>query len=131
MSKENEQIQRIMSGLGCSEEEARSIYEYDCEVDHNSQCEYDLSPEKAKVAQKFTHTGTRKMKETGLRLTKRERKPNKLKGAIIEGLCGFLSGNNELSIENVAVLNKERQISFEIGDEKFELTLVQKRRAKN
>lgn len=132
MSKETEQIARIMSGLGCTEAEAREIYEYDRAVDKGEKnLDYDLTVEQQKVAAKMTRTGTRKMKETGLRLTKRERKPNELKGAIIAAFATFLAQTDEFSAENVEITNKERMIAFDVGGEKFELTLVQKRRPKN
>jgi hypothetical protein len=37
---------------------------------------------------------------------------------------------SEFATENVEITNKERQISFSIGDQKYELTLVQKRAPK-
>lgn len=119
-----------MAGLNCSEAEAREIYESDNAVDHGEAQDFDLSPEKLKIAQKFAHTGTRKMKETGLNLKPRERKPNATKAGIINALFEFFSGNSEFKTENVAILNKERQISFKIGEETYELTLVQKRKPK-
>jgi len=134
MSKEADAIKRIMDGLGCSEAEAREIYAYDCEVDKaraSDKLEHDLTAEQQKVAAKMTRTGTRKMKETGLRLTKRERKPNELKGAIIAAFATFLAQTDEFSAENVEITNKERMIAFECGGEKFELTLTQKRKPKN
>jgi len=132
MSKETEQIARIMSGLGCTEAEAREIYEYDRAVDKGEKnLDYDLTVEQQKVAAKMTRTGTRKMKETGLRLTKRERKPNELKGAIIAAFATFLAQTDEFSAENVEITNKERVIVFDCGGEKFELTLTQKRKPKN
>ena len=119
-----------MAGLGCTEDEAKAIYAADCEIDHNKPQDFDLPPEKQKVAQKFAHTGTRKMKETGLNLKPRVRKPNATKAGIIDSLFKFLSENCEFSAENVTILNKERQISFAVGDDTFELTLVQKRKPK-
>jgi len=134
MSKESDQIARIMAGLGCTEAEAREIYSYDCEVDHakaGDKLEHDLTAEQQKVAQKMTRTGTRTMKETGLRLTKRERKPNELKAAIISAFATFLAQTDEFSAENVEITNKERMIAFESGGERFEITLTQKRKPKN
>lgn len=91
---------------------------------------FDLPPEKAAVAKKYTHTGTRKG-PVAYKFTKRERKPNATKGGIIAELSKFLAENSEFSVENVEILNKERQIAFQIGEDKFELTLVQKRKPKN
>lgn len=130
IAKEAEQIARIMAGLNCSEAEAKEIYKADCEIDHGEPQDFDLTAEQIKVAQKYTRTGTRKMKETGLNLKPRERKPNEAKALIIETLARFLSENAEFSAENLQITNKERQIAFTYGDNAYELTLVQKRKPK-
>lgn len=115
-----------MSALGVSEEEANAILAYDNEVEHTSRAEFDLPPDKQEVARKFAHTGTRKMKETGLNLPKKERKPNEAKREIVEVLRKAISDISEA----VTVTNIERQISFELDGETYEVTLVQKRKPK-
>ena len=118
-----------MAGLGCSADEAREIYAADCAIDKGEKMTFDLPPEKLKDAQKFAHTGTRKT-PPAYKFTKRERKPNATKAGIIGELAQFLSEKSEFSVENLEITNKERQISFKIGDDCFELTLVQKRKPK-
>ena len=118
-----------MNGLHCSQEEAEQVYQYDRAVDHDEKTEYDLPADKLRAAQKFAHAGTRKA-PTAYKFTKRERKPNATKGGIIAELATFLTENSAFSVENLEITNKERQIAFEIGGEKFELTLVQKRKPK-
>lgn len=105
------------------------MYAYDKAIDREEKTEYDLPADKLKVAQKFAHAGTRK-RPTTYKFTKRERKPNATKGGIIAELATFLTENSSFSVENLKITNKERQITFEIGGEKFELTLVQKRKPK-
>lgn len=104
--------------------------EYDRKIDHDEKTEYDLPQDKIEVARKFAHTGTRKT-PTAYKFPKRERKPNATKGGIIKELFKFLSENSDFSTENVTILNAERQIGFQIGDQTYELTLVQKRQKKN
>ena len=130
MTKDAEQLNRIMSGLKCSETEAREIMEYDRKIDRGEKTEYDLPQDKIEIARKFAHTGTRKA-PTAYKFTKRERKPNATKAGIITELFTFISEKSEFSTENVTILNKERQISFKIGEETYELTLVQKRKPKS
>ena len=60
----------------------------------------------------------------------RERKKNATKQGIIEELAKFLSEQSDIAYENVVVTNAERQIAFSIGEDNFELTLVQKRKPK-
>lgn len=118
-----------MAGLHCSEQEAQEVYAYDCEVEKSSKTEFDLPPDKAKVAQKFAHTGTRKT-PTVYSFKPRERKPNATKGGIIAELAEFLEHSSDFCIENLEITNKERQITFRIGEENYELTLIQKRKKK-
>ena len=118
-----------MTGLKVSEAEAKDIYAYDCAVAKGEKTEHDLSPDKAKIAQKFAHAGTRKA-PTAYKFTQRQRKPNATKGGIISELAEFFEKNSQFNIENLQITNKERQISFTIGEETFEVTLVQKRKPK-
>lgn len=130
MTKESEQLHRIMSNLQCTEQEARDILAYDKAVEKGEKTEYDLPQEKLEVARKFAHTGTRK-NPTVYKFTKRERKPNATKAGIITELFKFLTENSDFATESVTILNKERMIGFKIGEESYEITLVQKRKPKN
>lgn len=123
----------MKKSLGITDEEVRELLAYDDEVDHTPNkgqaLEYDLPPDKEKTAQKFCHTGTRKQ-PTVYKFEKRQRKPNDTKGGIVAELADFLASHTQLSISDLTVTNKERQIAFSIGDNSFELTLVQKRKPK-
>lgn len=118
-----------MMGLKCDRAEAEQVYEYDRKVDHDEKTEFDLSPEKLAIARKQAHTGTRKT-PTAYKFTKRERKPNATKGGLVSELAQFLAENSGFDVKSLEITNKERQIAFEIGGERFELTLVQKRKPK-
>lgn len=115
--------------LGLTEREEQELLAYDKAVERDEKTEYDASPAQLKVEREMARTGTRK-KPVNYQFTKRQRKPNATKGGIIEELYQFMSENSQFSTENVQILNKERQISFQIGAEVFELTLVQKRKPK-
>ena len=82
------------------------------------------------MAKKFANAGTRKA-PTAYKFSQRERKANPTKGAIIAEIAKFLEENSENACENVEITNKERQIAFKIGENAYELTLVQKRKPKN
>lgn len=105
------------------------MYEYDKAVEHGEKTEFDATPEQIKVERQMARTGTRKT-PTAWKFTKRERKPNATKGGLITELAQFLTENSGFDVKNLEITNKERQIAFEIGGEKFELTLVQKRKPK-
>lgn len=124
-----QRLERIMRVFP-DEQEARDILAYDKAVEAGEKTEHDLPPDKAKAAQKFAHAGTRRTPTT-YKFNKRERKPNATKGGIIAELAEFMEKHSNFNVSNLVITNKERQISFEVGAETFELTLVQKRKPKN
>ena len=120
----------IMKALGVSEQEALEIIEFDKAVDRGERTEYDLDPDKEKEAKKMANV--KNHRTTGVyNLNKRERKANPTKASIIAEIAQFLAENSENACENVNITNKERQIAFRIGENDYELTLVQKRKPKN
>lgn len=123
------QLQRIMTGLKCSEEEAKEIMAFDKRIDRGERTEYDLSPEEEKAAKKWANATTNKQ-PPNYQWTKRERKANPTKGGIIAELADFMEHHSEYAAENVTITNKERMIAFRIGDNDYEITLIQKRKKK-
>ena len=128
--KEEARINSLMTNLRCSRDEALDIIKWDKVIDQGGRTPYDLDPATEKMAKKMVNVKERK-KPTVYTFTKRERKANPTKGGIIAELAKFLTENSEFATQNVEITNKERQISFSIADENFELTLVQKRKPKN
>lgn len=121
----NNRLETIMRNLKCSREEAEQILADDKAIDRGERMDFDLSPEAEKQAKKYAHTGT---KQTNGQKTERKRKENPTKAAVIAEIAQFLTEND---YEMVEILNKERQIGFRVGENTYELTLVQKRKAKN
>lgn len=121
------QKEKLMRILGCSADEADDIIQTDRMIDKGERTPYGLSPEKEKEATKFAHADR---KPTVYKFQKRERKENPTKAGIIAELAQFLTENSENACENVEITNKERQIAFKIGENSYELTLVQKRKPK-
>lgn len=113
-----------------TDQEKQELLAYDKAVERGEKTEYDLSPDKEKAARKYAHAGTRKQ-PVAYKFTPRQRKPNATKGGIIAELAEFLEKNSQFSIAELEITNKERQIAFKIGEDSFELTLVQKRKPKN
>lgn len=129
LSKEDEAKKIALMKLGMSEKAALDVIDCDHEIDRGITQDFDLDPETEKMAKKFANATTKK-KPTVYEFTKRERKANPTKAGIVAELAKFLIEASEYATENVEITNKERQISFSIGDDKFELTLVQKRKPK-
>lgn len=124
-----ERIKRYKA-LDLTSAEEKELLAYDKKIEAGEKTEHDLTPEANKIAQKFAHAGVRKTSPS-YKFTKRERKPNATKGGIIAELADFLEQHSQFSISNMAIVNKERQIAFSIGEDTFELTLVQKRKPKS
>ena len=118
------QKERIMKNLGVDAATADEILAADKAIDRGERLEFDLTPEQEKATRKFRQAD----REVSTKKVERKRKENPVKSAIIQDFYQLLM---EKYPENVEILNPERQISFIIGDEKFELTLTQKRKPKN
>ena len=121
--------ERLMRILGIDAETAEDVIKTDKMIDKGERTPYDLDPETEKMAKKFANVKDRK--PTVYNFQKRERKANPTKGGIIAEIAKFLEEMSEFAAESVEITNKERQISFKIGENAFELTLVQKRKPKS
>lgn len=124
------QKEKLMRVLNCTAEEAEDIIQSDKAIDRGERVYFDLSKEQEKQAKKFANAGTRKA-PTVFKFEQRKRKENPTKASIIAELAKFLQENSENACENVEITNKERQIAFKIGENAYELTLVQKRKPKS
>ena len=134
MPKPTKKQIEAMEKCGFSPEEIEDIIKSDEAIDKGEKVYFDLSPEKEKEAKKFAKAGTRKAPTVynfDNAEGKRSRKENPTKGAIIAEIAKFLAENSENACENVEITNKERQIPFKIGENAYELTLVQKRKPKS
>ena len=112
----------------CSREEAIELINYDNAIEGGEETEYDLTAEQQQVvkdmARRIDHA-----KQDGKVV--RERKPNELKEAIVAEIAEFLREDAlGQAYADVEIVNKNRMISFGVGDKKFELTLVEKRAPK-
>ena len=134
MPKPTKEQLAAMERLGLTDEEIKDIIAFDDAIDRGQKVYFDLDPEKEKEAKKYTKAGTRKA-PTVYKLDnaegKRSRKENPTKAGIIAELAKFLTETSENACEMVKITNKERQIAFKIGENAYELTLVQKRKPKN
>ena len=127
MAFDEKRITELMTALDISREEAIEVLQDDEDIDHDKPKDFDLSQEQWKVVAEQNRKVSHKKIESK---TKRERKPNEQKRAIIEALFEFLSEKTELNLENVTISNAEKMILFDLGEEKYSLDLVQKRKPK-
>lgn len=126
------QKEKIMRILGVDEAGAEEILRADKAIDRGERMDFDLDPKTEKMAKKMANAGTRKKPTVyNFDTSKRQRKENPTKAGIIAELAKFLAKQSENACENVNITNKERQIAFTVGENSYELTLVQKRKPKN
>lgn len=126
--KDMELVKHHMKVLDIPESEAIQLVMDDKAVDKGEKL-FELSAEQKKVAKKYAGTGTKK--RTVYKFdTAKKKKENPVKQKIITEIERFLNENSEICAENVQIVNAERQIFFQIGENDYELTLVQKRKAK-
>lgn len=140
MAVSNKQLM-AMKKLGYSDAEIQQMLMDDKAVDRGQTMEWDLSPEEHKKAMKYANSDEKKKKTAdsdekkgkttyNLDATGKKKKENPTKANIIALLATILTENGDFCAENVEITNKERQIAFTVGDNAFELTLVQKRKPK-
>lgn len=126
--KDMELVKHHMKVLDIPETEAIQLVMDDKAVDKGEKL-FELSAEQKKVAKKYAGTGTKK--RTVYKFdTAKKKKENPVKQKIIAEIERFLNENSEICAEMVQITNAERQIAFKIGENDYELTLVQKRKAK-
>ena len=140
MAVSNKQLM-AMKKLGYSDAEIQQMLMDDKAVDRGQIMEWDLPPEEHKKAMKYANSDEKKKKIAdsdekkakttyNLDATGKKKKENPTKANIVALLATILTENCDFSAENVEITNKERQIAFTVGDNAFELTLVQKRKPK-
>lgn len=127
--KKAERVKEIMRLLDCTEEEALDVVKTDEIIDKGGRTEYDLPITEEKAALKIGRVDERKAKSADNKRGK-ARAENPTKSGIIAEIAEFLTEKSQFACENVEITNKERQIAFKIGENAFELTLVQKRKPK-
>ena len=129
---DEKQIQHFMKKLDITREEAIEIIKDDEAINEGEKL-FELTAEQKAVEKKMKNTGSRKLKEshdkTGTYNWKQnsKKRENPTKEKIISELSQFLPKYSDFEIENCEITNKTRQIAFNIGQKRFELTLVEKR----
>lgn len=112
-------VEKLMSKLGCTEEEALDIISKDKEIDKGAD-PFPLTTEQKAVVKKMASTGSRAKGSTG----PKTRKADDEKARFIAEIAEFLQEN----VDFLEITNKERQIFFKMGENSYELTLTKKRK---
>ena len=125
----NERIKNLMKTLGLTEQEARELLADDAKVDKGQKMEFDLTPEQEKEAKKARGTGTKK--PANYKFENRKRKENLEKRSIISAIARAMNnfhhndeGDPSEFVEQVEIVNAERQIDFHLNGNHYSLTLT-------
>ena len=118
MTEKEKTIQLYMSKLDLSREEAEQMW-----LDEQEDNLPDLTPEQQAVAKEMAQADRKK--ETIPR--KRERKPDENKRLLIAALVDCLLEANPDEMEDVSIVNPEREIEFRYCGDRYRLTLSKPR----
>lgn len=129
------QIQKMMTTLHLSREEAIDLIREDEQVDKMtmSEVDNDLTKEQRKAKKEATTTTGDKRKRS-YTFTKRERKPDDVKREIIATIAHNLDrccfGEELSTVTDVVVLKPEKEITFKVGGDEYSVTLTKHRKPK-
>ena len=110
----DKKIDKLVNLLGCSMSEALDIIESDYRIDKGEKL-FELSPEQKKAAKSATITTSGKARKKTERIKKSDNNKLSLMNNIIDSL------NN--CVQDINVINPEREITFMYNDKKYKLVL--------
>lgn len=132
MSKRENEIQKMMSALDISYEEAVELLEFDSGDVENE--EVEILTQKSKSVETPVKRGRKpksnveKTGMVGVQHQKRKKKENPTKRTIIEALSKAVESLN--IVEEIDIKNEEKTIFFKIGEDTYEIDLKMKRKIK-
>lgn len=111
------QLQRIMKGLGCNEEEAKRILEDDKRIEKGEKL-FELSAEQEKASK----TARQVSRAPGVyQFQKRDRKADEIKLGLVELIAEVLK--EQPMCNNLEIVNPEREFLFTWAEKKYKVTL--------
>ena len=116
-----EEVERIMKGLGVTEDDACWIW---CEDNGKVLNEEQEELDKKAKDNRITATIHQARAETQKERKKVERKPDQVKDSLAESLKDFLI---EQGFENVAITKVGKLVEFDCGGEHYKLDLIRQR----
>ena len=122
MNEKEKTIQLYMNKLDLSREEAEQMWQ-----DEQEDNLPDLTAEQKAVVKEMTQAD-RKKEETP---RKRERKPDENKRLLINALVDCLLEASPDEMEDVSIINPEREIEFRYCGNRYRLTLSKPRKEKS
>jgi hypothetical protein len=116
-----EEIERMMKGLGVTEDDACWIWcEDNGKIVNEEQEELDKKAKESRITATIHQARAETTKERKIV----ERKPDQVKDSLVESLKAFLI---EQGFENVAITKVGKLVEFDCGGEHFKLDLIRQR----
>lgn len=117
-----EEVERLIKGLGCSEDDACWIWcEDNGKIDNEEQNELDKKAKESRITATIHQARAEQPKER----KKVERKPDQVKDELVENLKAFLI--EQCFMENVTITKVGKLVEFDCGGEHFKLDLIRQR----
>lgn len=122
-AEREKQIERSMRILKIDRAEAEQLLEFDEQTDRMTMTEInaEMTAEQKENVKKMSKTGTKKA--TTYKFNKKTAKKDTEKEQFIQNLAELVKNLGQ----NVEIVNKNREISFTIGQNSYSLTLVKHR----
>lgn len=114
-----EQIKKLMTTLGITEQEARDILNADKEIDRGAKL-FSLDKEAEKESKKARQADRKKPVVCAFDTSKKKKPANESKSAIVAGMVEALQG---MGATNVNLSNPEREFTFSLGDVGYKVVL--------
>jgi len=125
MNNQNNQVCNLIERLGCTEQEALDIIEYDKKVDKmtTKQAEDDLTAEQKKAIKNLKNCAKVVTVVNGYgRKATRTQKIDSNKIELIDFISTALK-NDLMNTDNVEIINPQKQINFEYKGKKYSIDL--------
>lgn len=131
-------LNETMRKLDCTLDEALDIWAEDNAIDRGEKTDFDLTPEQQKNVKQYIKAKKPPCYSMENAAKKRApRKPNDEKRDIIDKISGSMynfhhndEGTPAEFVENIKIVNAEREITFTIGENEYSLTLTCHRKPK-
>lgn len=110
----DKQVEKLVNLLGCSMSEALDIIHSDYRIDKGEKL-FELTPEQKKAAKTATITTSGKVRKKTERIKKSDN--NKL------SLMNNIISNLNTCVQDINIINPEREITFMYNEKKYKLVL--------
>lgn len=110
----DKQVEKLINLLGCSMSEALDIIQSDYRIDKGEKL-FELTPEQKKAAKSATITTSGKTRKK----TERVKKSDNNKLSLMNNIINSLNS----CVQDINIINPEREITFMYNDKKYKLVL--------